>query len=356
MKRICLLLTSLFLFCGWVVSQNEKISFNETDHNFGVIGEKDGSVSFDFVLTNHSNEPIGISKVTTSCGCTTPVWTKEPIEPGKTGKISVGFNPLGRVGSFTKTITVYTNQPTPTYLKIKGEVLRGQKKVVPEEMYPVAIGNYFLKTKELQFGQISGKEMKTIRLEVFNNSDIPVTQKVLKSPKYLSVRFNPVIIPAKTAGIMDVSLDMQDNIVYGNLSGDFTLLINDARQSFPYSAVVLDDFSQWSTTKKANAGKINVSTSEINFGNFNSGNTRTLKISNSGKLVLNVHNIQSSDPSITVSRTHFVINPGEIADVKINADTKKIQSKLSTTLSIVTDDPNMPIYDIPVLGTLNKKL
>ena len=348
MKRIYILLSSLILFCGWVGAQNDKLVFNEYEHDFGVIGERDGTAVFDFVMTNNSKEPVIISKVTATCGCTTPVWSKEPIAPGKTGTVTVSYNPLGRVAPFNKTITVYTNQPNPNYLKIRGEVVREKKKIVPEEVYPVAMGNYLLKTDDLQFGKVGWKEAKTIRLEVFNNSEAPITQKVLKLPKYITVNFNPVVIPAKTAATVDVNLNVQDNNFFGNLSDEITLQINDVRQSFPFTVTVLDDFSQWSSSQKANAGKINISASEINFGNFSSGNSKVLKISNSGKSLLNVRAIQSSDPSITVSKTQFGINPGEIAEIKVNADNKKIQSKLSSTLAIITDDPNRPICEIAI--------
>jgi len=352
MKRISLLLAGLLLFCGLAGAQNEKISFNETEHDFGVIGEKDGYAIFDFIVTNNSKESILISRVQASCGCTTPSWTKEPIEPGKTGIISVSYNPLGRVAPFAKSITVFFNQLSPAYLKIKGQVVQSdalKKKLSPEEEYPVAIGSYLLKTKELSFGQVNSKGAKNIRLEVFNNSDKPITQKVLKSPKYMTVTFNPAVIPAKTAAIMDVNLNAQDEKLFGNLSGEIALLINETRQSFPYSATVVDDFSQWTATKKASAGKININVSEINFGNLRSGNTRTLKLSNSGKSALTVRAIQSSNPSITVSKTHFAVNPGEIVDVKVNID-KNIQSKLNSTLSIISDDPSAPVLEIAVLA------
>jgi len=354
MKRISLLLTSLFLFCIWVGAQNEAISFNETEHDFGVIGEKDGTASFDFVMTNNSSEAIVITRVTTTCGCTTPNWTKEPIERGKTGTITVSYSPLGRVGPIAKTITVYVNQMPPAYLKIKGNVVRGTMKIVPEEVYPEAVGNYLFKTKELDFGQVGWKEMRTIRLEVYNNSDAPITQKIIKIPKYLSVDFNPAVLPPKTGAIIDVHLNVQDENFFGNLSGEITLQINEDRHSLPFSATILDDFSQWPASKKENAGKINVSMSEINFGNFSSGYSRTLKISNSGKSLLNIRAIQSSDPSITVSKTKFGVNPGEIAEIKINADNKKIQSNLSSTLAIITDDPIRPVYEVSVVAT--KKL
>jgi hypothetical protein len=255
---------------------------------------------------------------------------------------------LGRVGAINRTVTVNTNQPNPIYLKITGNVIRGTIRIVPEEVYPEALGSYLLKTKELDFGQVGLKETRTIRLEVYNNSDAPVTQKVFKSPKHLSVVFNPVVMPAKTGAIVDISLNVQDEALFGNMSEELTLQINDGRHSFPFTATILEDFSQWTAAKKANAGKINVSISEVNFGNFSSGNSKTLKISNSGKSLLNIRAIQSSSPSITVSKTKFNIKPGEIAEIKVNADNKKIQSALSSTLSIFTDDPNMPVYNVLV--------
>ena len=352
MKRIILLITGLFIFCAWIGAQNDKISFNETEHNFGVIGDKDGRVYFDFILTNNSNEPVVVSNVKTTCGCTTPVWTKEPIEPNKTGKITVGYSPSGR-GAFSRPVTVYINQLPPVYLTVKGEVVPSEsivKKPTPEEEYPVAIGNYLLKSKDLQFANIDLKEKKTITLEVFNNSDKLITQKVQKLPKHITVEFNPAIISAKTAATVNVNMEVNDVNLYGNLAGEIILLINGVNHSFPYSATVMDDFSKWTSLKKANAGKINVSTSEINFGNLTSGNSRTLKISNSGKSSLNVHNIQSSDPSISVSKPHFVVNPGEIAEIKVIVDSKNINSNISSILSIFTDDPNKPVCEITVIA------
>ena len=350
MKRIGLLLTGLFLFCFLVGAQNEKISMNENDHNFGVIGDKDGSASFDFILTNNSNDPVIITNVTTTCGCTTPRWTREPIEKGKTGSVTVSYNPTGR-GPFTKSISIYTNQASPIHLTIRGEVVSSEsivKKLPPEQEYPVAIGNYLLKTKELSFNKVGLNEKKTISLDVFNNSEKPITHKIFKLPKYITVDLDPAIIPANTAAKVNVNIEVQDPSLYGDLSGEIILLINEVRQSFTYSAKVAEDFSKWSSTKKANAGKINFSASELVFNNSSSGNNKVLKISNSGKSDLNIHSIKASDPSITVSKSGLVVVPGEIAEVKVKVDYKKIKSNLSSFLMIITDDPNMPINKIAI--------
>ena len=99
-----------------------KITFNEQEHNYGTL-KKGGDGNCEFLFTNEGNEPLILSNVKASCGCTVPTWTKEPIMPGKTGSIKVRYN-TNNVGGFTKTITVTCNaiNAPRTTLKIKGKV------------------------------------------------------------------------------------------------------------------------------------------------------------------------------------------------------------------------------------------
>lgn len=99
-----------------------KIEFSEQEHNYGTL-QKGGDGTCEFVYTNQGNEPLILSNVKASCGCTVPTWTKEPIMPGQTGSITVRYN-TNNIGAFTKTITVTSNavnSPRLT-LKIRGKV------------------------------------------------------------------------------------------------------------------------------------------------------------------------------------------------------------------------------------------
>ncbi len=92
-------------------------------HDFGVIKEADGKVSHTFKISNTGDKPLVITRVIASCGCTTPEWPKEPIAPGKTGEIKVTFDPAGRPGPFTKTISIYSNGKKGSFImNIRGEV------------------------------------------------------------------------------------------------------------------------------------------------------------------------------------------------------------------------------------------
>ncbi len=77
-----------------------------------------------FMFTNTGDKPLIISKVETSCGCTTPEYSKVPVLPGKEGKIVVKYD-THRIGAFQKSITVYSNavDNERKVLKIRGNVL-----------------------------------------------------------------------------------------------------------------------------------------------------------------------------------------------------------------------------------------
>jgi hypothetical protein len=77
-------------------------------HDFGTL--KEGPVATHvFEFTNVGNEPLIIQNASASCGCTTPEWPKEPILPGKKGKIVVNYNTQGRVAPFTKDVYIQSN-------------------------------------------------------------------------------------------------------------------------------------------------------------------------------------------------------------------------------------------------------
>jgi len=96
------------------------IKFNQEEHNFGNVPEGP-SVSYDFEFKNIGKVPIIFSDVHGSCGCTVPVWPKEPILPGKSSKIAVTYSTQGRQGQINKTVTVTSNVGTKI-LKISGNV------------------------------------------------------------------------------------------------------------------------------------------------------------------------------------------------------------------------------------------
>ena len=119
------ILASLLLFFVLTsFSQKPKISFDESEHNFGNIEEKGGKVSHKFTFTNNRKNPLRILSVKPSCGCTTPDWTKDEIKPGNQGYIIAEYNPKGRPGVFRKSLSIVTNDNQRALIFIKGKVIK----------------------------------------------------------------------------------------------------------------------------------------------------------------------------------------------------------------------------------------
>jgi hypothetical protein len=81
-----------------------KVKFKQESIDFGKT-KLNKPVSVDYDFTNTSKEPVLVETARASCGCTTPTWTKEPILPGKKGKITAGYS-ANSVGQQNKTIWV----------------------------------------------------------------------------------------------------------------------------------------------------------------------------------------------------------------------------------------------------------
>jgi Protein of unknown function (DUF1573) len=121
-----------------VVNPNApKIVFKENEFDFKSVDEGP-KITHEFIFTNKGKEALVLSNVKASCGCTTPVWPKEPILPGQEGKILVTYNTSGRPGPFTKSITITSNADEAN----KVITIRGTVTSVPEKnTVPVKEGN-----------------------------------------------------------------------------------------------------------------------------------------------------------------------------------------------------------------------
>lgn len=126
MKKVMVVI-SLLVMATVTWAQNEvkkdPIVFDSLTYDYGTIAKgSPGECTFNF--KNVTKQPIILTNVKASCGCTTPSYTKEEIKPKKKGQIQVKYN-TNNIGYFTKTISVYTNQnpDSPIILTIKGQVV-----------------------------------------------------------------------------------------------------------------------------------------------------------------------------------------------------------------------------------------
>lgn len=87
-----------------------RISFTETQHDFGVV--KEGSTyNYTFKFKNNGKGTLVISDIKTSCGCTAALISIKEVKPGGDGTLKVELDTKDRVGRMSRTITIVSNDP-----------------------------------------------------------------------------------------------------------------------------------------------------------------------------------------------------------------------------------------------------
>jgi hypothetical protein len=108
----------------------DMLQLKENLHNFGKIPQG-RPATYTFEIVNTGSTPLRLDNVHASCGCTTPEWSRDAIQPGATAQIKVGYNAMGE-GTFTKTVSIIYNTNQTKTLTITGEVYKVPQTSAPE--------------------------------------------------------------------------------------------------------------------------------------------------------------------------------------------------------------------------------
>lgn len=358
----------VFIFIGilsaaFMQAQSEaKITADELTYNFGTIAESEGLASHAFVVKNAGNAPLVITRVTASCGCTQPEWTKEPIASGKTGEVKVTYNPKGRPGPFYKTVSIFSNGKKGSYtLAIKGNVT--PKTDRPTFTYPYSIGDLKLHTKTILFSSIRPDETQGENISIMNDGKASVALHLGKGPSYLTAEINPKTLQPGESGEITFLLDAHEAKRLGRISVEIPLVVEAAgkkavTETISVAANIIDNFSKMTAAEKANAPIAELSGTLLNFGVLpDKGSiipliggkvSGTVDITNTGKSPLMIHSFTTDDERIDISGGKKQIKPGTTATFKISIRPKDIKTKLEALINVVCNDPNGPVRLIKV--------
>lgn len=96
-------------------SSYPRIEISPQTYNYGNISYGD-VVNYDFTVKNSGSQPLGISKVATSCGCTIAKISSQELGPGQTATLHVTYNSGAMTGSMgqgeqERIIYVKSNDP-----------------------------------------------------------------------------------------------------------------------------------------------------------------------------------------------------------------------------------------------------
>lgn len=109
--------------------EKETLQLKESSYNFGKI-QQGRPVTHLFQIGNSGKEPLRLENVQASCGCTTPEWSYDPVAPGETSTVKVGYN-AATEGPFEKTVTIFYNGNQTKVITISGSVYKAPAAAAP---------------------------------------------------------------------------------------------------------------------------------------------------------------------------------------------------------------------------------
>lgn len=172
----------------------------------GTIAEDAAPPVYEFTWTNRGERPVTVLKVSTSCSCLVPEYSRTPVAPGDKSSLKVTYHPKGRPGDFSRRILVYTDRSgsmPAVLLRLEGTVTPA---AVPVWSFHHQMGSLYLKQKEVRF---SGEGRAVERISCLNAGDRPLTigAETALLPPYLAFRCEPETIPPGGRGELVVTFD-----------------------------------------------------------------------------------------------------------------------------------------------------
>ncbi len=339
-----------------------KIEFRNTSHNFGDIQEMGGHKRAYFVFKNTGNLPAKIAHVQASCGCTTPQWTKEAVNPGDTGFVIAEYNPHGRPGIFSKNLTVTSDAEPSTYqLKITGKVL--EKPKTAEDLYTDTLGpELSMVTRYLAMGMTSPSYgSREDYYKLYNPTDHPVTVTVdSKLPKGMTVRFDSATIPPKKEATMAIKLEGPERKAYGYVQDDIYLKIagkTTYRRKLEVSAMLEERPRTLSAEEAKTAPRIMpVPSREVVVGQIAQNQTRlvTFEIRNDGSQPLEIYEVQPRYDCLKTKSFTKKIKPGKTGTITVEYRTNKQIGEQYFHIPVYCNDRAEPMIQLGLRATVVK--
>lgn len=348
--RPYLLLCFTLLVLPFSMFSQAPFVFEKKEHNFGKIYETSGHVTTQFEFTNTGKEPLVVTSVDVSCGCTAPDYIRDSVMPGEKGWIKAQFDPKGRPGSFEKYLFVTFNhiRSLSTQLQISGEVIPKFKKPT-SYTYEVSYGSLSFNRLRYDLGNLDKEGTYTDLIYVANNGTQAIRiLKIGKIGKDFKFDFPESIAPGDSA-ILKISITKKAlESVWGDFSYKLTLVTNDPL--IPTKNLFIDgkttqDFSHLTKEEKKNAPVINVEKKELDMGTLRKGGQITGKttITNKGKTPLIIRNIHAPCFCLKGEMNTLEIAPGASAELTLKFDSLgQKPGPLTRGVTLYSNDPNNP--------------
>lgn len=353
-----LMVSSPLLFAqgGETRPEEEVVKFEEKVHDFGDLLLTDKSVSCKFKFKNISKKPVVVHNVVSSCGCTVPHWTREPVKPGDTGTIEVTFKNDQGAYPFSKSITAYISGINrPVILHIKGVVYG--KKMTLKEMYTHTIGGV-LGTREtsMLLGNMYQGKAKSDATSIANLTKKPVKVEVISEDPALSVAVVPNPIPANSKASLAYTVNTaKGEKKWGNNDyfASFVIDGKPAPEKIKVQATIAESFDGYTQAQKEKGPVPGFVQGYWDLKEVKKGEVleHTVTVKNTGKSQLIIYKIDSDDGRTTTqAKVPIKVAPGKSTDIKIKYDTTTQTGEFVSIVTFTTNSPLRPRLDFFING------
>ena len=353
-----LMVSSPLLFAqgGETRPEEEVVKFEEKVHDFGDLLLTDKSVSCKFKFKNISKKPVVVHNVVSSCGCTVPHWTREPVKPGDTGTIEVTFKNDQGAYPFSKSITAYISGINrPVILHIKGVVYG--KKMTLKEMYTHTIGGV-LGTREttMLLGNMYQGKAKSDATSIANLTKKPVKVEAVSEDPALSVAIVPNPIPAGSKASLAYTVNTaKGEKKWGNNEyfASFVIDGKPASEKIKVQATIAESFDGYTQAQKEKGPVPSFNQGYWDLKEVKKGEVleHTITVKNTGKSQLIIYKIDSDDGRTTTpAKVPIKVAPGKSTDIKIKYDTTTQTGEFVSIVTFTTNSPLRPRLDFFING------
>lgn len=361
MKKIILVWAALIMSVFCFAKNGASIEFVIKAHDFGTVSEESKTATYNFVFKNTGNAPLIIYKAIASCGCTTPVFPKEPIAAGASAAVKVTYDTEGRPGAFHKTITVYSNDAESPYITLVITGTVEQKTENIEATYPKDMQGLRLTRTLVPFLNANIGSTETETINIINTKGTPVKLSFSKVPKHIIVSPANLTLQPDETGKLVIQYLSANTHDYGRREDSFYVVINgkkvNTNNRINISAYIAEDFSRQSSKEREAAPVAEFSVNRINYGKMEAGAHKTayIQLSNKGKSPLYIRKIIPEFDGIKVAAGKKELQAGESEKVKIDFNAGTLNGSIVQRISFITNDPKNSVIRIFATAQVSKK-
>ncbi len=326
MIRAMIVLTLLFmlsvpsLMAEGDTPQGPRIKFHETKYDFGELYQYQ-ETSHVFTFENIGDQPLEITDIVRTCGCTAVTSGDDVIAPGGTGTVKVVFNAENFAGPVDKVIKVLSNDPEngEVRLYISGKILVAVE-ISPDMIYvrDALIGD--MVKRDFTIAAAENKPLQILSVKT-SNENLSVTYESVAGREG-SYQFH-LTYPAKPpVGVFQESIEIQtDNPVQ-------------PRIVVPVSGRII--------------GQLSISPRALLFRILDPAgqSKKRLTINKRGDATLEVTSVTCDLPNIKVKTSP--VEKGKLYEVDLEVSPPVDENRIEGTLLIETNIPGEESIQVPV--------